>query len=151
MKVPGNAVGAVTQAAGGYVYQIPAPSRPGDADTWHPEIAAMVWAASRTAVLRTPTAKVSRGRRAGHSRYGALEIPPEQMIGIHGDAIYTTKIQDWTLPSTVGGGDDGKTGRIRLKGFLPGPVDPPTDTANRMLLSSEAETRGWSEQDLEAF
>ena len=150
-KVPPSAVGAVTPAAGGWVYQIPAPARPGDADTWHPEIASMVWAESRTRVLRTPTALVSRGRRAGDKLYGAWEIPPEQLIGIHGDAIYTTHIQDWTLPAALGGGDDGVSGRIRVKGYLPGPVEAPTSIAGRLLLSKQAESRGWSEADLEDF
>lgn len=144
-QVPENAVGAVREERGGWVYQVTAQPRPGDADTWHPEIAAMVWAASRVRVLQTPTAEVTRGPRAGYKSYGALEVPPEELIGIQGDAIYTTTIQDWTLPTVIGGGDDGRTGRIRIKGWLPGPVGAPATVSERQALSRQAETHGWQD------
>lgn len=144
-KVPADAVGALREERGGWVYQVPARSLPNDADTWHPEIAAMVWAASRVRVLSTPTAEVTRGKHAGNKIYGALEVPPHELIGIQGDAIYTSTIQDWTLPVPIGGGDDGRTGRIRLKGYLPGPLPAPVDVMTRQRLSREAETNGWQD------
>ena len=124
-KVPTTAVGGVTPMHGGWIYQVPTLSKPGDSDTWHPEIAARVWATSRVQVLSSPTALVTRGRGAGQRKYGALEVPPEQLIGIQGDALYTTQVLDWTLPVAVGGGDDGRSGRIRLQGLPAGAAAGP--------------------------
>ena len=143
-KVPTTAVGGVTPMHGGWIYQVPTLSKPGDSDTWHPEIAARVWATSRVQVLSSPTALVTRGRGAGQRKYGALEVPPEQLIGIQGDALYTTQVLDWTLPVAVGGGDDGRSGRIRCKGYLPGPLPVPADWAARQRLSQQAEQAGWT-------
>lgn len=143
-KVPAHAVGGVTPLHGGWIYQVPTLAKPSDADTWHPEIAARVWATSRVQVLSSPTALVTRGRAAGQKRYGALEVAPEQLIGIQGDALYTGEILDWTLPEKLGGGDDGRSGRIRLKGVVPGPLVAPVDWAARQRLSHEAEQRGWT-------
>ena len=67
---------------GDWIYQVPTLAKPSDADTWHPEIAARVWATSRAQVLSSPTALVTRGRAAGQKRCGALEAAPEQLIGI---------------------------------------------------------------------
>lgn len=144
--VPAHAVGPADRGpGGGFIYRLPTASNATDSDTWHPEIAARVWATSRVAVLDTPTAKLTRGRRAGQNRFGALEIPPEELIGITGDAIYTTTAQDWMLPTDHGGGDDGRTGRIRLKGWLPGPLPAPPDIATRQRLSRQAEQHGIAE------
>lgn len=144
--VPAHAVGPADRGpSGGFIYRLPSASSSTDSDTWHPEIAARVWATSRVAVLDAPTAKLTRGRRAGQNRFGALEIPPEELIGITGDAIYTTTAQDWMLPTDHGGGDDGRTGRIRLKGWLPGPLPAPPDIATRQKMSRQAEQHGIAE------
>lgn len=143
--VPAHAVGPADRANGGFIYRVPTAAQVTDSETWHPEIAARVWATSRVAVLDTPTAKLTRGPRTGQNRFGALEIPPEQLIGITGDAVYTTTPQDWTLPVAAGGGDDGRTGRIRIKGWLPGPIAAPPDIAARQKLSRQAELRGWAD------
>ncbi len=132
----------------GYAYKVATHSN--DPDTWHPEIAARVWALSRVRTLWTPIADPVHG--AGKEKRGALEIPMGQLIGMQTDAIYTTTIPEWTLP--VGtttpdghsiGGDDGKNGRLRLKGWLPGPLEAPATRADRQLLSSQADSLGLSE------
>ena len=137
-QVATNAVGRVQPAPnGGFVYQVPSKGRPDDAETFHPEIAALVWGAARTRVLRDPRPRKST------ALYGALQIEPSQLIGIQGDAIYTTHIQPWTLPEARGGADDGANGRIRLKGYLPGPIKPPQTIDVRQQLSNSAEQAGW--------
>lgn len=138
--VPAEAVGRVDPMHGGFVYRIPTPQSRRFADTWHPEIAARVWGTSRVAVLSTPTSK--NGPTRGQ-KYGALEVQPEQLLGITGDAIYTTTLQRWMLPiDQPGGGDDGKNGRLRLKGYLPGPLATPANAGERQLLSNQAEEHG---------
>lgn len=135
-QVSPHAVGPVRPAAnGGYVYQVPSKGRPDDAETWHPEIAALLWGAARTRVLRYSPP------RASHV-YGALQIDPNQLIGIQGDAIYTTHPEPWTLPAEHGGIDDGADGRIRLKGYLAGPLPAPLTIDERQKLSNQAEERG---------
>lgn len=137
-QVAPNAVGRVQPAAnGGFVYQVPSNPRPDDAETWHPEIAALLWGAARTRVLRDARPTKTK------ALFGALQIEPAQLIGIQGDAIYTTEIQPWTLPEASGGADDGANGRIRLKGYLPGPITPPPTIDVRQELSNQAEEAGW--------
>lgn len=106
-----------------------------DPDTWHPEIASRLWALSRVRTLSTPVA----GTRL---KTGALSIPEEQLIAIHGDAIYTSQVPVWSLPVEAGGGDDGRDGRLRLKGVLPGPLTVPATRADRGDLSEQAEAHG---------
>ena len=91
--------------------------------------------AARTRVLRYSPP------RASHV-YGALQIDPNQLIGIQGDAIYTTHPEQWTLPEEHGGIDDGADGRIRLKGYLAGPLPAPLTIDERQKLSNQAEERG---------
>lgn len=141
--VPAHAVGPADRVNGGFVYRLPTAQTVTDSETWHPEIAARVWATSRVRVLRTPTKKVTRGPLAGDTSYGALAIPPDELIGITGDAIYTTTVQDWMLPEEHGGGDDGRSGRIRMKGWLSGPLPAPPDITTRQRLSKQAEQNGW--------
>ena len=138
-KVSDAAVGRVQPSPnGGFVYQVPSKSRPDDAETWHPEIAALVWGAARTRVLRD-----NRPTKAKSAIYGALQVEPSELIGIQGDAIYTTRIQPWTLPESRGGADDGANGRIRIKGYLPGPLPAPQTVDVRQQLSNQAEIAGW--------
>ena len=110
-----------------------------DDATWHPEIAAQLWGEARCQVL------AGRRRVDGRSLpFGALQIDPEQLIGIQGDAIYTTEIQPWTLPTRQGGMDDGENGRIRIKGYLQGPMPAPQTIDERHVLSDRAEEAGWA-------
>lgn len=137
--VAATAVGAVHPAAnGGFTYQVPTPKAPDDDETFHPEIAALVWGQARTRVLDY--------RRPGTTHhYGALQIDPNHLIGIQGDAIYTTHPQPWTYPTHLGGLDDGSNGRIRIKGYLPGPLSTPASITERHDLSKQAEQHGWDD------
>lgn len=101
---------------------------------WYwPELSVQVWGRSRARVLRTPMAKSIRG--------GALAVPPETLIGINGDAIYTTALPPWALPEHAGGGDDGQPGRLRIQGGLPRPQNAPLDRdeLNRLRIRAERE------------
>lgn len=118
-----------------------------DWETWHPEIAARVWGASRARMLDTPVAKslldATSGTSKTKAKFGLFQIDPDQLIAIQGDAIYTTRPLRWTLPERLGGGDDGADGRIRIKGYLPGPIAAPHDRVERQLLSDKSEREGW--------
>lgn len=149
-QVPADSID-LERVDNGWRYKTRAATNPRDWETWHPEIAARVWGASRARMLETPVAKSlldrdaiigADGKRKTRT-YGLLQIDPEQLIGIQGDAIYTTRPMEWTLPEDLGGGDDGKDGRIRIKGYLPGPLPTPQSTSERQVLSNKAEAEGW--------
>ena len=48
----------------------------------------------------------------------------------------------WSLPVERGGGDDGKIGRMRLQGWLDGPIKTPLTEADRNTLRQKAAARG---------
>lgn len=127
---------------GGYRYEVPFKAGRDDADTWHPEVAAMVWGWSRNRVL-TFTQALNPKQPRNRTWFGALEIEPGQLIGIQGDAIYTTDVVPWTLPAEFGGIDDGRNGKLRIKGVLPGPLATPHTLQERQDLSNLAEANGW--------
>ncbi|MBU5183089.1 hypothetical protein J4N16_11430, partial [Cutibacterium acnes] len=49
-------------------------------------------------------------------------------------------------PCGPGGGDDGKDGRLRVKGVLPGPLEAPQTGSERAALSEQAEQVGLPEE-----
>lgn len=141
----------------GYLYKVA--TRVQDPDTWHPEIASRVWALSRTRTLCTPIAKSPHnGDGKVAPKRGALDIPPEQLIGVQTDAIYTTVAPEWAFPLetqgqvagqwTAIGGDDGRNGRMRMKGYVPGPMTVPQTRTERQELVTQAERNGYT---LETF
>lgn len=69
-------------------------------------------------------------------------MPPSTLIGIQGDALFTTSLPSWSLPVANGGGDDGKTGRLRLQGYLNGSYTIPETRRQRAALQSRAEKAG---------
>lgn len=104
---------------------------------YRPELAAQVWGRARARVLHGPG--------ADGGKTGALHVDPETLIGINGDAVYTTSLPSWALPVAAGGADDGKEGRLRLKGYLPGgekDMALPTTVAARNRLMRRAEAAG---------
>lgn len=101
---------------------------------YRPEFAAQIWGRGRAKVLST---KVD-----GHTA-GAFALPGNSIIGINGDAIYTTAPPPaWSLPQDQEGADDGKAGRLRLQGYLPGPLKPPHTRAARDKLREKAQQAG---------
>lgn len=116
-----------------WVYTIPNELSARQQAFYRPELAAQVWGRGRAKVL---SASVAR------QQVGALSLPGESIIGINGDAIYTTEAPHWALPTDQGGLDDGAAGRLRLQGHLPGPVRPPMTRAERDVLRAKAQEAG---------
>lgn len=109
---------------------------------YHPELAAQVWGLSRARIMDGPAAN-------GH-KSGALHVNPRTLIGMHGDAIYTSELPPWALPTEQNGGDDGKAGRIRLRGLLRGEMKMPVTADDRDKLKNRAEKAGTSFEGWEA-
>lgn len=123
---------------------------PGDrweSQNYHPELAIQVWGRGRARLLSAPTA---RGTAPG----GVLQLPGESIIGLNGDAVYSTVMPRWALLNKEGaeaegapryapdGGDDGKTGRLRIKGVLRGNLPTPDTRVARDLLRDKVEQIG---------
>lgn len=121
-----------------FIYRIPSERNARTESFYHPEVAAQVWGRARARVLDGPSA-------LGLHTAGALTVDPGTLIGINGDAIYTTRLPAWSLPAGNGGGDDGKTGRLRLQGYLHGTFNTPETLAQRDSLRSRAEKAGIEE------
>lgn len=112
--------------------------RPGDRSNtagYHPELAIQIWGRGRARLLSAPSA-------LGNNTAGVLTLDPSTVVGVNGDAIYTTDLPAWALPTSRGGGDDGKTGRLRLKGALRGSYLTPTNRDMRDRLRKRAEKAG---------
>ena len=58
-------------------------------------------------------------------------MDPSQLIGVNGDALYLTSVPQACLPVDQGGGDDGRTGRLRVKGWIGEPMPVPATTEAR--------------------
>ena len=65
-----------------------------------------------------------------------------QLPGVRGDAIYATEVPSWSLTEERGGGDDGRVGRMRLQGYVPGPLKIPADETARNRLRAKAARLG---------
>lgn len=102
---------------------------------YHPELAIQIWGRGRARLLSSPSSL------GGHTA-GALQIPPDTLIGVNGDAIYTSSIPQWALPEAHGGGDDGRTGRLRLKGIVEGNLTTPDTLSRRDRLRGQCEKNG---------
>lgn len=81
----------------------------------------------------------------GNGTSGALRLDPSTLIGIQGDAVFTTSLPVWSLPVDSGGGDDGKTGRLRLQGYTRGSFQTPETLKQRAALKTRAERSGLTE------
>lgn len=118
-----------------FVYRVPSSRNSRTESFYHPELAAQVWGRARARVLYGPSA-------LGNGTSGALNVDPSTLIGIQGDALFTTTLPTWSLPVANGGGDDGKTGRLRLQGYLNGSYTTPETRRQRAALQSRAERAG---------
>lgn len=88
-------------------------------------------------MLQSPT-----GRDYTGPKPGMLSMDPSTILGVRGDAVYTSELPRWALPVADGGADDGKNGRLRVKGVLRN-VPTPLDEAARNELRVKAEQKGW--------
>jgi len=90
----------------------------------HPEFSSQVWARSHARLLESPTP--SKGTWAG-----ALQVPYADLIGVRGDALYLTRDPGWP--------DDGRPGRLRVKGTIDHPVPYPQimNALNRLRVQAE--------------
>ena len=107
----------------------------------HPEYSAQVWARERARILLGPTAPYQQAG-AEWKEWGALEVVPSQLIGVNGDALYLTSVPQACLPVARGGGDDGRTGRLRVKGWIGEAMPVPATTEARNTLRGRAEAYG---------
>lgn len=101
---------------------------------YRPELAMQIWARGRARLLSGPM--------AGGVRGGALHVPGHTLLGVRGDAIYTTEVPQWSLPLEHGGADDGAIGRMRLQGYLEGPMKIPETEGKRNTLRAKAARNG---------
>lgn len=102
---------------------------------YYPHLAVQIWGRGRSKLLEAPSA-------LGNKTAGALHIPANTLIGVNGDAIYTSQVPQWALPERFGGGDDGKVGRLRIKGHLATPRTMPESVSRRDVLKRQSEKRG---------
>jgi hypothetical protein len=121
-----------------FIFDMPGEVSDRNRSFYHPEFTAQIWGLARARLLDSPSA-------LGRNTAGALTIDPTTLIGLNGDAIYTTSLPDWALPTSHGGGDDGKTSRLRLKGYIRGSFTTPATRAQRDSLRTRSEKAGLSE------
>lgn len=116
-----------------YSYQRPQPMDSHRRLFYHPEYTTQIWGRGRAKVMSS---------KASGTPTGALHLDPRSVIGINGDAVYTTSQPRWALPTELGGADNGTSGRLRLQGYLEGPLTPPGSRAERDKLRERAVRAG---------
>jgi hypothetical protein len=118
-----------------FVYRVPAPKLDErNRQFWHPEFSVQVWGRARARLLSGPAANGMKS--------GALTLDPRTLLGVYGDALYTSVVPDWSLPTEYGGGDDGKVGRLRLQGVVKGRLTFPDTIERRDRLRVKASKNG---------
>lgn len=121
-----------------WVYHVPGrPFKEHEKGYYHPELAVQVWGRARARMLQSPAPRDYSGPRPG-----MLSMDPSTILGVRGDAVYASEVPRWALPAADGGADDGKNGRLRIKGVL-NDVPTPLDEAARNELRVKAERKGW--------
>lgn len=135
LEVPAEYQRTMSRQGELFIYRVPSSRNSGWQEFYHPELAAQVWGRARARVLDGPSA-------LGHHTAGALTVDPGTLLGINGDAIYTTELPRWSLPVAQDGGDDGRTGRLRLQGFTAGNYQTPATLEQRDALKRRAERAG---------
>lgn len=120
-----------------WVYHVPGrPFKEHEKGYYHPELAVQVWGRARARMLQSPAPRDYTGPRPG-----MLSMDPSTILGVRGDAVYTSEVPRWALPADQGGADDGKNGRLRIKGVLHN-VPTPHNESERNELRVKAETKG---------
>ncbi|MEU4607617.1 hypothetical protein AB0F43_31920 [Kribbella sp. NPDC023972] len=139
--VPPWAISGVVEYGNRFIYTEEQPLTDRQRAFHRPELSAQVWAKERARMLLGPTAGYTvNGLKL--KEWGALDLDPQTLVAINGDAIVTTEPHLATIPVRLGGGDDGKEGRLRLKGWLPGPLASPRTRAARDAIVKKAEAAG---------
>lgn len=133
-EVPTQYMDSVQRRGEAFIYKIPQPLSTRNRPFYRPELAAQVWGRGRARVLDGPG--------AGGAKTGVLTLPGNSIIGINGDAVYTTHVPQWALPDDLGGADDGKVGRLRLQGYASGKFQTPATLEARDLLKKRADRNG---------
>lgn len=108
-----------------YVWHTHAELTGRNAQLAHPEWSSQVWGRAHARVLEAPVGRDALGVA------GALAVAPTELLGIRGDAVYTTYAPGWP--------DDGRVGRLRSKGSLAGPIKAPTSWTGLNKLRARAE------------
>lgn len=133
--VPPEYQGTMVRQGKLFIYQVPSTVTERTRMFYHPEFAVQIWGRGRAAVLSSSSA-------LGKGTAGALAVPGHTLIGINGDAIYTTEVPQWSLPTEHGGGDDGKNGRLRLKSTISGSFITPDNLQSRDALRKRSDKAG---------
>lgn len=138
LDVPGEYAHTAEQVGNRWVYVMPGREfSERERGYYHPELAVQVWARARGRMLLSPKTNGYDGPRAG-----MLSMDPSTILGVRGDAIYSSQVPPWALPVADGGADDGKNGRLRMKGVLHN-VPTPLNEKQRNELRVKAEQKGW--------
>lgn len=90
----------------------------------HPEWSSQVWGRAHARILTGP---------GPGCHTGALHVPADALIGIRGDALYLTAHPGWP--------DDGRVGRLRVKGTIDHPVPAPRTLAQLDALRAQSTER----------
>ncbi|WP_181032613.1 MULTISPECIES: hypothetical protein [unclassified Arthrobacter] len=131
--IPPEYADSVVRQGQAYTYLVPQKMTAQQQLYYRPEFAVQVWGRGRAKVLHN----VTNGQECG-----ALTLPANSILGINGDAVYTSHLPRWSLPTDQGGADDGKAGRLRLQGYLPGPIKTPVTRSERDKLRDQANKAG---------
>lgn len=132
--VPPAYLDSVKRQGEAFIYTVPQDLGDKARPYYRPELAAQVWGRGR--------AKILDGAGANGARTGALAVPGHTLVGLNGDAIYTTQTPQWALGDDQGGADDGRVGRLRLQGAVQGRFQTPVTLHARDLLKKRAERNG---------
>ena len=97
----------------------------------HPEWSSQIWGRAHARMLEGPTGTPGRSSGMLHTAFSAGSL-----VGCYGDALMLTSRPVWADH------DDGRPGRLRVKGHLCGPVAWPTSARERDALTLAAEAAG---------
>lgn len=132
-EVPPQYMQSLKRHGKAFTYHVPQALSSAQSAFYHPELAVQVWGRGRAKVLYNTSNDMA---------CGALTLPGGSILGINGDAIYTSQLPTWALPTEQGGADDGRAGRLRLQGHLRGPVTTPATRSERDKLRDKANKAG---------
>lgn len=139
-SVPARYQNSVERKGKAFVYTLPQAHNARQQAFYRPELSVQVWGRGRARVLHHTV------RLPGMApvETGALTLPGRSIIGINGDAVYSSVLPSWSLPVADGGADDGRAGLLRLQGWLPGPVNTPVLRSDRDKLRDRAVKAGFT-------